>query len=64
LATASGSSRTQTFLEKAGDKPTASLAIGLTAAGASYQGQLTFHRTDLGGALAWTVTMPSTLTAP
>jgi hypothetical protein len=61
-ATASGSGMALTFQEKAGDKPGASLAIGLTAAGASYQAQLTFHRTDLSGVLAWTVMMPATLT--
>jgi hypothetical protein len=62
-ATASGSRMTLTFQEKAGDKPGASLVIGLTTAGASYQAQLTFHRTDQGGVLAWTVMIPATLTA-
>lgn len=62
-ATPSGSGMTLTFQEKQGDKPGASLVIGLTAAGAAYQAQLTFHRTDQGGVLAWTVMMSATLTA-
>jgi hypothetical protein len=60
-ATASGIGMTLTFPEKPGDKPGASLVIALSAPGATYQAQLTFHRTDQGGVLAWTVTMSATL---
>jgi hypothetical protein len=60
-ATASGSSMVLTFQEKAGDKPGASLVIGLSLSGGSYQAQPTFHRTDLGGVLTWTVMIPNTM---
>ncbi|HEX3478624.1 MAG TPA: hypothetical protein VHT91_26560 [Kofleriaceae bacterium] len=60
-ATTTAGGMTLMFQEKPGDKPGASLTIGLTAAGANYQAQLTFHRTDLSGTLAWTVTLSATL---
>jgi hypothetical protein len=53
-----------TFQEKTGDKPGASLVLGLSLSGGTYQAQLTFRRTDLGGVLAWTVMMPTTALAP
>lgn len=46
---------TLAFDEKAGDKPGAALVIALTTAGASYQAQMTFHRTDLGPPFDWIV---------
>jgi hypothetical protein len=60
-ATTTASGMTLTFQEKPGDKPGASLTIGLTAAGANYQAQLTFHRTDLSGTLAWIVVISTTI---
>lgn len=55
-----------TFRERQGDKPGTSLVGDLTAVGASYQVQLTFHRNDLGPPLDWTVVVivPLTLQAP
>lgn len=63
-AAASGSGMTLTFQETAGDKPGASLVIALSLSGGNYQAQLTFHRTDLGGVLTWTVMIPATALAP
>ena len=60
-ATTTASGMTLTFREKPGDRPGASLTIGLTAAGANYQAQLTFLRTDLTGPLVWMVTIPALL---
>ena len=60
-ATTTASGMTLTFREKPGDKPGASLTIGLSAAGANYLAQLTFLRTDLTGPLVWMVTIPATL---
>ena len=60
-AAAGGSGMTLTFQEKPGDTPGATLVIGLSKVGATYQAQLTFHRTDLTDVLNWTVMMTATL---
>jgi hypothetical protein len=60
-AVPSASGTTLTFQEKAGDKPGTSLVAELSAVGTGYQAQLTFHRTDLGPPLDWTVVVIVTL---
>jgi len=52
------------FQEHTGDKPGASLVAELSGNSAAYQAQLTFHRTDLGPPLDWTVLTAATLTLP
>jgi len=54
-ATPGASGMTLSFQEKAGDHPGSSLAVVLSPTGAGYQAQLTFHRTDLGPPLDWTI---------
>jgi hypothetical protein len=60
-ATTTASGMTLMFKEKPGDRPGASLTIGLTTAGANYQATLTFLRTDLTGPLVWMFMIPATL---
>jgi hypothetical protein len=60
-AAPSANGMTLSFQEKAGDHPGSSLAVALSSSGATYQAQLTFHRTDLGPPLTWTIVTTTTL---
>jgi hypothetical protein len=61
-ATPSPTGMTLKFQEEAGNKPGASLVIELSVVTSAYQTRLTFHRTDLGPPLDWTVVTTAALT--